>query len=73
MRVAVALAVSLLFLPALARGQATPPPDNRNPVEKAGDTVGGAADDTAHKGGKAADDVGDAAHKAGDMARQGAQ
>src|SRR5438105_4881951 len=70
MRVAVAAAVSLFLLPVLARGQSTPPPDDRNPVEKAGDKVGGAADDAAHKGGKAAGEAADsAANKAGEVGR----
>src|SRR3954463_15865498 len=71
MRVAVAAAVSLFLFPLLARaGQSTPPPDNRNAVEKAGDAVGGATDDAAHKGGKAAGDAADtAANKASEAGR----
>jgi uncharacterized protein (UPF0548 family) len=69
MQIAIALVAVSLALPAFAQDRSTPPPDHRNAVEKAGDKIGGAADDAAHKGGKATGDAADsAANKVGEAA-----
>jgi len=73
---AVAFSLFLAFPALVGAGQdqsSTAAPENRNQVEKAGDAVGGAADDAARKGGKAADSTGDAAREAGAKARDAAQ
>jgi len=70
MHVATALLAVSLSLPAFAQERTTPPPDDRNAVEKTGDKIGNTADDAAHKTGKAAGDAADtAANKAGEAGR----